>query len=234
MWLTNWWYSSVSTIGNFQPLPTLPSSLKPLLREVSTLASWTYCFPIYVAIRSTDLKTQEFLAYARLIICEARRHGGTGWLDYDRVFCQQQAIDPSLCWNTLTLHGGTEAATLLGQAPGRGAFCTLCREPDHSADTCALMYLQQTTGQQTPAATVAHTSTSASSKPKMYRLELCFGVCISWNKGKCTYPWTCTFRHICYLSSVAHGSWLCWHSRWLEVQKKSRHLAWGKVPATMA
>ena len=36
------------------------------------------------------------LAYARLMVREAQRHGGLGWLDYDRVFRQQAALDPSL------------------------------------------------------------------------------------------------------------------------------------------
>ena len=40
------------------------------------------------------------LAYAHLKVREAQRHGGSGWLDYDRVFRQQEALDPSLRWNT--------------------------------------------------------------------------------------------------------------------------------------
>ena len=34
------------------------------------------------------------LAYARLLVREAQRHGGRGWLDYDRIFHQQAALDP--------------------------------------------------------------------------------------------------------------------------------------------
>ena len=48
-----------------------------------------------------DPTTRDQLAYARLIIREALRHGGAGWLDYDRAFRQQAAADPSLRWNTL-------------------------------------------------------------------------------------------------------------------------------------
>ena len=74
-----------------QPSLALPGALKPRLREVSSLPTWIYCFLAYVAIRAPDLQTQHMLAYARLVIREAQRHGGTAWLDYDRVFRQQTA-----------------------------------------------------------------------------------------------------------------------------------------------
>lgn len=72
-----------------QPLvPALPGFLKPRLHEVSALPSWLYCYLAYVTIRSPDPATRDRLSYARLLIREAQRHGGTGWIDYDRVFCQ--------------------------------------------------------------------------------------------------------------------------------------------------
>lgn len=128
-------------------IPALPGAIKPRLRDVTTLPSWLYCFLAYIAIRSTDQATRDMLAYARLVIREAQRHGGTGWLDYDRVFRQQAAIDATLRWNTL--HSGIQAATLVGQTPGVRSMCTLCREPDHTAVSCALAYLQQPTCQPT-------------------------------------------------------------------------------------
>jgi len=54
------------------------------LREVSSLTTWCYCFLGYMAIHTADPTTRDQLAYARLIIREAQRHGGKGWLDYDR------------------------------------------------------------------------------------------------------------------------------------------------------
>ena len=65
-------------------LPILPGVKKPRLREVTTL-SWMYCFLAYTALRSSDQATTDRLAYARLVIHEAQRQGGSGWLDYDQV-----------------------------------------------------------------------------------------------------------------------------------------------------
>ena len=98
---------------------------RPRLREVSTLTTWCYCYLGYVALRTTDAYTRDQLAYARLLIREAQRHGGLGWLDYDKAFRQQAAADPSLKWNTLM--PGLQASTILSQRPqSHGAFCTLC------------------------------------------------------------------------------------------------------------
>lgn len=84
---------------------------RPRLREVTSLPTWCYCFLGYMAIRTSDPATRDQLTYARLMIGEARRHGGTGWLDYDRAFRQQAAVDPSQRWNTLI--PGQQASTIL-------------------------------------------------------------------------------------------------------------------------
>ena len=103
---------------------------RPRLREVASLATWCYCFMGYVAIRSSDPIARSQLAYARLLIKEAQRHGGLGWLDYDRAFRQQAAADPSLAWNTL--NPGLQASTMFKRPPcstniqpvrGRSARC---------------------------------------------------------------------------------------------------------------
>ncbi len=106
-----------------------------------------------------DRETRNFLAYARPLIRESGRHGGSAWIDYDRVFRQHATLDHTLQWNML--HPGIQAATLIGRGGGVGAatlvergvgaasFCTLCREPDHPADQCALTYLRQPTIQAT-------------------------------------------------------------------------------------
>ena len=59
---------------------------------------------------------RDMLAYApHLIIRESQRHGGAGWLDYDRVFQQQAALDASMRWNTLG--PSIQASTLVGHTP---------------------------------------------------------------------------------------------------------------------
>ena len=67
-------------------VPAFPGAPRPRLRNVSTLPSWLYCFLAYMAVCTGDAHTRSMLAYAHLIIMEAQRHGGSGWLDYDRVF----------------------------------------------------------------------------------------------------------------------------------------------------
>ena len=114
-----------------QPLPVLPAAgvLRPRLREITSITSWMYCFLAYIAIRADNPgTTRDMLAYARLVLRESLRHGGRGWIDYDRVFRQQAALDSTLSWKTL--HPGIQAATLLGQSEAPGSVCTIC-ELDH-------------------------------------------------------------------------------------------------------
>ena len=51
---------------------------RPRMRDVLTLPSWLYCFLTYTAILTTDPTTKDKLAYARLMILEASRHGHLG------------------------------------------------------------------------------------------------------------------------------------------------------------
>ena len=73
-------------INNCFPSQVLPASSRPQLCEVTSLPSWIYCFLTYLAVRSSDQATRERLIYAKLLVREALRHGGRGWLDYDRLF----------------------------------------------------------------------------------------------------------------------------------------------------
>ena len=70
-----------------------------------------------------------------LIVREARRCGGKGWLAYDTMFRQQAVGNPEVEWPKLnpTLY----AVTFLAQS-GSGRNCVLCMESDHSEDDCAL------------------------------------------------------------------------------------------------
>ena len=164
------------------PIPMIGPT-RPRLREISTLSSWLYCFLAYVAILTTDRNTRDKLAYARLIIREALRHGNMGWLDYDRAFRQQTVADPSLAWNTLI--PALQATTVLGntaRASGRTVrICALCRGVDHLRSDCALHFLY-------PQFMRPPQSAPSGSKPK---------ICISWNKGTCIFPNTCTYNHAC-------------------------------------
>ena len=86
---------------------------------------------LFCGFRSCSDVTRDMLAYCRLIIREALRHGGNGWQEYDRTFRRQAAIDPHLPWHTL--HPGLQAATVLSnRGTSGGTICIICREPDHS------------------------------------------------------------------------------------------------------
>lgn len=170
------------------------------LREVPSLISWVYCFNAYVAVRTSDPITRDMLAYSRLLIREALRHGGNGWLEYDRVFRRQMAINPLLPWNTI--EPGLQAATILGQRSTGGIFCTICREADHNANQCALAPLQQQLrppflGNQAP----------VSQRPPR-RPESLLHICVAWNKGVCRHP-SCNYRHVCATCQLSHKARDC-------------------------
>ena len=165
---------------------------RPRLREPTTLSTWLYCFLAYAAIATSDPKTRDQFAYARLIIREALRHGNSGWLDYDRSFRQQAAADPSLPWNTLV--PSLQASMILGhpsrQGPtGQRLLCTLCRGVDHTRADCALAYLHP----------------PGPRAPQRYSHR----ICISWNKGNCVFPGKCTFRHACAICQLPHRARDC-------------------------
>ena len=161
----------------------LPISSRPRVREVTTLPSWVCCFLTFLAVGTPDQVTRERITYAMLIVKEAMRHGGQGWLDYDRLFRQQAALNPSLPWNVI--HPELQATTILGQRlTGPVNFCTLCQECDHMAPRCALAQLQQ------PAVRAASISSRMTGRG--------FGrICSSWNDVACIYPGTCNYRHVC-------------------------------------
>ena len=161
----------------------LQMSTRPRVREVTSLQSWICCFLTYLAIGTADVVTRERLAYAVLLVRESLRHGGGGWLEYDRLFRQQAALDPNLQWNVI--HPGLQATTILSQRSSvAGSFCTLCQDCDHTAAQCALSQLQQLPTRTLP-------SRAASSRPASVR------ICHSWNDGACIHPGTCNYRHIC-------------------------------------
>ena len=92
-------------------LQLLPVSSRPRVREVTTLSSWICCYLTYCAVQAPDQATRDRMTYAILVVREAMRHGGQGWLYYDRLFRQQAAINPGLQWNAI--HPQLQATTVL-------------------------------------------------------------------------------------------------------------------------
>ena len=155
-----------------------------------------------MAVCTGDAHTKSMFAYACLIIREAQRHGGSGWLDYDQVFRQQTVLGPSVKWNEL--HPGIQAATLVGRSSGLVPLCRICREPDHSAAQCALSYTQL----QGSARGDDYADWQSGSLLPPRRLHQ-DRICASWNSSQCVFPGACKFRHICLTCYQAHRARDC-------------------------
>ena len=171
---------------------------KPRLREIQSPLTWVSCFLAYAAVLTPDPRTRDLLAYGRLIIREAQRHGGPGWHEYDKIFRQQAALDKSVKWNEL--NPNLLASTVLTFRSGPGKCCGLCHEPDHDSTQCATLVLQS----QSPATWSPHSLFRSRSSPprqggpihRYTRPETMERICVSWNRGRCSFP-TCSFRPIC-------------------------------------
>ena len=182
-------YDNIAVRNHFEDLhgamgmQLIPVSARPRVREVTSLPTWVCCFLTYLAVGTSDQSTRDKLTYATLLIREALKHGGQGWLEYDRLFRQQAALNPGLPWNII--HPGLQASTILGRQPtGAGVFCSLCQSSDHHVAQCALAQLQQ------PALRNTQPVPLNPSRPGK--------ICSSWNDGACSYPGTCTYCHVCY------------------------------------
>ena len=72
-------------------------------REVPDLLSWVQCFGTDMAVITSKYpdRVRQLLAYQMLIIREARRCGGRGWLAYDSYFRQQVVGNESADWSKL-------------------------------------------------------------------------------------------------------------------------------------
>ena len=137
-------------------------------------------------------------------ICPPGGKGGTQirgkWVVRVRShFCQLAALNPATQWNTLD--PSLVASTFLGsRAEGTMTqFCQLCREVDHNWEDCALRGVRETprrppTQPPPPQELQVGRRSQLSSRIRPETLDR---ICVSWNKGRCVYPGTCTFRHRC-------------------------------------
>ena len=86
------------------------------------------------------------------------------------------------------------------------ALCVMRRttfEADHSAKSCAMNFLQVPVSQQTP-------FLGRHTKFQMCRQSSASdNICISWNKGDCIYPGSCTYRHLCAICFQRHRARDC-------------------------
>ena len=191
---------------------------RPKLRRIPSILSWVSCFAVYVAVLSESQPhlVQSRLAYMCLIIREARRAGGDGWVSYDAVYRQNAAQDNTTDWSKLdaSLH----SSTFLSTRRTNTTFCSLCFESDHTSSSCALAPLMSEGGRSSPPIPTRtyhtnkgfHIPDQAFCPSQPYpRSSAQFPICQSWNKGKCVKAPHCRFRHICATCSEDHKAANC-------------------------
>ena len=179
-------------------------------REVPDLMSWVQCFGTYIAVVTSQFphRIKELLAYQTLIVREARRCGGRGWLAYDSHFRQQVVGNEAADWSRL--NQSLYAVTFITQGDrDRTRSCVVCLESDHMEEQCALY-----TPPRKPAAAQRRAgservvgesrdsqfSTRGKGPGKM--------ACFAWNQGDCRYP-TCKYRPVCVRCSGDHRITRC-------------------------
>ena len=202
----------MDTLHGHLASPLIPPSLKPRFREISSPISWAICFLTYVAVRTQDPTTRGHLVYAQLVLQEALCHGGSGWLDYDRLFRKQAALDQLLPWDSI--HPALHSSLILGQRKSSALFCTLYKGVDHLATHCTLVPLQPPPAYPSQVGLRAHpiqfdSHRRPSGPPK--RSGLPRSICLSWNRGSCSFPATCSYRHVCITCQAEHQAKNCPH-----------------------
>ena len=173
-------------------------------REIPDIVSWVQCFGLYAAVVTSRYpeKTKELLAYQTMIVSEARRLGGRGWLLYDAQFRQQVSsfsavdfsrINQSLYATTFLAYGGG----------GRQKVCPDCLMSDHAYEDCAL-HPNRTAPvvQMREVGGVHHKGQEV--RRKRERAYTCF----AWNEGRCTYV-KCRYDHVCSRCGGDHRKAQC-------------------------
>lgn len=143
-----------------------PLEQRPKQREVASILSWVSAFATYIAVVAEvhPSRAKDMLAYLRIIVKEAGRSNNKGWLNYDRIFRQNAASDPSLTWARLdsSLHS---SYCIGGPSEALRVACPHCNEFDHSAEECAMsqtcfnsVKVPSSSGSQRPYASMSHGS----------------------------------------------------------------------------
>ena len=137
----------------------------------------------------------DLLAYMRLIVREAQRHGTDGWRQYDVMFRKYAASHPSVCWGQPL---PSMYATFFPASSTASTPCEHCLEGDHHSSQCALSPYPPPLFPS-----IGLKSWSPSSRTSPYPLPTTFvdfnsrPICRRWNQGSCKGDPTCTYRHAC-------------------------------------
>lgn len=186
-------------IQELSQVGAIPAAAQPLLsssrmREVSDPLTWASCFLAFMAARTKHEETCHLAAYGMIILQLVRKHGGSGWLLYDRQFRLQQEAGAGLSW--VEINPSLLAATVLGQSSERiSCSCHLCLAPDHTREDCALASLDYNKPSPAlPANRPSPHSLRPSRRPGPYRTS---GPCYRFNSHGGCHSSSCRFEHVC-------------------------------------
>ena len=132
---------NIAACADSTTVPNVRNDLRPKQREISSILTWVSAFVTYTAVVAAvhPDRVKDLLAYLRLIVREAQRTQGKGWLSYDHIFRQNAASNPALCWANLdtSLH----SSFCVGSSSANDAtrtVCAYCNEFDHSSEECVM------------------------------------------------------------------------------------------------
>ena len=206
---------NIALAEKLESLPTHSHMVKsPEQREISSIVSWVSCFATYLAVvlQVHPERSRDMLAYMRLVVREAYKFDGQGWLMYDSIF-RKNNQGPTARWDMIdpSLH----MAYIQGLSNRPRVPCPLCQECDHRTENCAKASLETSTrgGPRTEDRGYGHLARRGK-RPLLYNMPLPYPraprtesssvdpnglgkICISWNRGQCAVPGACTYQHIC-------------------------------------
>ena len=190
-------------------------SVKPLvsglrLREIADPLTWASCFLAFMATKSDHQPSRDLAAYGMIILQLARKHGGNGWILYDRQFRQHCAAGANLPW--ADLNPSLMAATVIGHSgdhiPPRRS-CPLCLSADHTREECALASIEA----------AKHPLIHPPGRPNIFParsvrrpspyLSTPDNICRRFNRGTC-FSSSCKYEHACSnCYKMGHPEHLC-------------------------
>ena len=190
------------------PTPWLSRASSARMRDISSASQWALCWMMYAGIQCRDARIRDMMAHGCIVLQLAHRHGGSGWLEYDRIFRQQAASDHSMPWNIL--NPSLMAATVLSTSTGVGMTCPHCQASDHRAEECALLsidpYLEPHAVHRPPRSQQGLVYSRATPRsryspyppPPQFPNPHSSDPCRRHNRGACPdSAATCRFRHVC-------------------------------------
>ena len=189
----------------FLPINLLPTG-GPRFREISSLLQWVYCFNLYVGVCTSDPVARDIMTYSRLLMHEAMRHGGCGWL---------HTIGHSVASCPLThLFNGTHFYLPCMPQPSLG----IVQAPDLSVRSVTNVITQQKAvpcficSSQLPHLRLPSLLRWGQLHPplhipdhRQYQRRPDTSVLNFWNSGSCSYPGRCIYRHLCSTCQLCHN-----------------------------